>query len=96
MDFLISAVQLVEETKTKVVEKAGQVKEVAMLKSRINICDEVIKKNYMEIGKLYYEMYKENPQEAFQKACRNISNAYKGKDELEEQLEQAEKRLKKN
>lgn len=39
----------------KAVDKAKQMVEVAKLKSQIAACEEVIRKNYLEIGKAVYE-----------------------------------------
>ncbi len=94
MDFINGMMEKAEDVREKVVEKAGQAKEVLQLKSRIATCEEVLQKNYLEIGKLYCEMYGENPAAEFEKACRSIANARKGKEELEQQLVQAQEKLK--
>ncbi len=93
MDFINCVTEKAGAAKDKVVVKAGQVKEVVKLKGRIATCDEVLQKNYLEIGKLYYEMYGDNPGEEFAKACSSIMNARRGKEELEQQLELAKREL---
>mgnify|MGYP006903486150 FL=1 len=86
MDFI----KKVEETATSkgkvVVDKAKQLAEIASLKSQIGTCEEVIKKNYAEIGKLYYENYANCPEELFEKQCRAITNAQAGAKELEQKI----------
>ncbi len=64
-------------------DKAKELAEIASLKGQIATCEEVIKKNYMEIGKLYYELYGDMPEEAFAKTCRSIKNAKGGVEELQ-------------
>ena len=72
MDFI----KKVEETATSkgkvVADKAKQLAEIASLKSQIGTCEEVIKKNYAEIGKLYYENYANCPEELFEKHSHDI------------------------
>ncbi len=75
-------------------DKAKEMAQIASLKSQISTCEEVIKKNYMEIGRLYYEKYgavdtpvAEEGQEApFVKQCRAIRNARNGVNELQEKI----------
>ena len=79
MDFI----NKVEETITT----KGQ-RVVASLKSQIGTCEEVIKKNYAEIGRLYYENYGDNPEELFEKQCRAVQNAQNGVQDLEQKIRQ--------
>lgn len=69
-------------------DKAKELADIASLKSQIATCEEVIKKNYMEIGRLYYELYADMPEEAFEKACRSIKNAKHGVDELQQKIKE--------
>lgn len=69
-----------------VVGKAKELTSVASLKSQISTCEEVIKRNYAEIGRLYYEKYGSNPEDAFAKQCRAITNARQGVGELEQKI----------
>ncbi|MBQ7934538.1 MAG: hypothetical protein IJ327_07135 [Lachnospiraceae bacterium] len=94
MDILENAKQLAKGTGELVSRKAAQVKEVLLLKSRVDTCEELLQKNYLELGKLYYEIHGAEAEEPFQKACRNISNARRGVVELSESLKQAEAKLK--
>ena len=43
----------------QVKNKAKEVADIASLKAQVTTCDEVIRKNYIAIGKAYYEKYKE-------------------------------------
>lgn len=67
-------------------DKAKEVAEIASLRSQIATCEEVIKKNYMEIGKLYYELYGDMSEEDFAKQCRAIKNARHGVEELQQKI----------
>lgn len=69
-------------------DKAKELAEIANLKSQIGTCEEVIKKNYMEIGKLYFELYGDIPEEPFEKACRSIKNAKGGVTELQNKIKE--------
>ena len=69
-------------------EKAKEMAEIAKLKSQIATCEEVIKKKYMEIGKLYYEQYGDIPEEPFAKACRSIKNAQEGVVDLQNKIKE--------
>lgn len=55
--------------------KARDMADVMKLKSQISTCEDMIKKNYMEIGKLYYEQYGDNPEALFTNQCMKINNA---------------------
>ena len=49
----------------QVKNKAKEVADIASLKTQISTCDEVIRKNYIAIGKAYYEKYKDDPRFTF-------------------------------
>lgn len=68
-------------------DKAKEIAEIASLRSQISTCEEVIKKNYLEIGKLYYELYGDMAEDNFAKQCRNIQNARHGVNELQRQID---------
>ncbi len=70
------------------VDKAKELAEIANLKSQIATCEEVIKKNYMEIGRIYYEQYGDMPEAPFEKACRSIKNAKGGVEDLQSQIKE--------
>lgn len=67
-------------------DKAKELAEIAGLKSQISTCEEVMKKNYLEIGKMYYEQYGDMPEEPFEKQCRSIRNARNGIAELQQKV----------
>ncbi|MBQ7926160.1 MAG: hypothetical protein IJ335_07690 [Lachnospiraceae bacterium] len=94
MDILENAKQLAKGTGELVSRKAAQVKEVLLLKSRVDTCEEMLEKYYRELGKLYFETHGQEPEEIFEKHCRHIANAKRGKEELTEILRQAEAQLK--
>lgn len=72
----------------EVTDKARDLAEIANLKSQINTCEEVVKKNYMEIGKRYYELHGAEPEEDYDEQCRAIANARNGIAELEEKIKE--------
>jgi len=46
----------------------------------------VVKKNYIEIGRIYYEQHASEPEEAYEEACRAITNAKNGIADLEQKI----------
>ena len=48
----------------------------------------MIKKNYLEIGKLYYEEYRDVEDAPFEKQREAITNARKGEEELQAKIEE--------
>jgi len=67
-------------------DKAKEIAEIANLRSQIATCEEVIKKNYLEIGKLYYELYGDMSEETFAKQCSAIKNARHGVEDLQQKI----------
>lgn len=57
MDFFEKLGETITERGKEAADKAKDLAEIARLKSQISTCEEVIRKNYMEIGRLYYEKY---------------------------------------
>lgn len=78
----------VADTARKAAEKAGNIAKIVELKNRIATCEAVKKKNYMEIGKLYYEQFKDCEEELFAKQCKAIYNAENAIAELQAQIEE--------
>lgn len=70
----------------EVADKAKETAEIVRLKGQISTCEDVIKKNYMEIGKLYFENYGDEPAEEFKRQCNAIKNAKHGVDELQDEI----------
>lgn len=88
MDFFNKVEETITTKGQKVVDKAKQMAEVASLKSQISTCEDVIKKNYAEIGKIYYENFGDCAEELFAKQCRAIKNAQAGVKDLEEKIKE--------
>ncbi|MBD5458835.1 MAG: hypothetical protein HDR27_09735 [Lachnospiraceae bacterium] len=73
----------------EVSDKAKEFAEIANLRSQINTCEEVVKKNYMEIGRRYYEQHGSEPDEAYEEQCRAVRNAQMGIADLEEKIKES-------
>lgn len=86
MDFFEKVGETITTVGKGATDKARELAEVASLKSQHHTCEEVIRKNYIEIGKIYYENFGEHPEEIFEKQCRAIANAMEGKAALEEKI----------
>ena len=67
--------------------KAKELAEVAKLKSNIVTYEDVIKKNYLELGRLFYEQTKDNPDPIYEKQFQNISEAMIAIEELKQQID---------
>lgn len=67
-------------------DKAKKLAEIAGLKSRISTCEEVIRNNYLEIGRLFVEQYGGEEEAPFEKQRRAINNAQLAVKELEAQI----------
>lgn len=88
MDILEKIGDTISSKGKEAADKAKELAELANLKSQIATCEEVIKKNYMEIGKIYFEQYGDMPEEPFAKACRSIRNAQGGVEDLEAKIKE--------
>lgn len=86
MDFIEKLGDTISSKGKEVAEKAKETAEILALKGQISTCEEVIRKNYVEIGKMYFEQYGEMPGEPFEKQCRAIHNAMNGVKELQERI----------
>ena len=86
MNFLNKIGDTFMATGKLVTDKAQETVDVINLKSQISTCEEVIRKNYQEIGKQYFEQYGENPEGGFEKQCEAIKNAQNGIKELQEKI----------
>ncbi len=67
-------------------DKAKNLAEIANLKSQVNTCEEVVKKNYMEIGRRYFELHGNEPEPEYEEQCIAVQNAQNGIKELEEKI----------
>ncbi len=68
------------------VDKAKELATIASLKSQIASCEEVIQKNYAEIGRLYYKENGSAEENPYAKQCKAIENAKKGIEDLERKI----------
>lgn len=71
--------------------KARELAGVAQLKVQISTQEDIIKKQYMEIGKLYFELYGDMGEAPFEKSCAGIKAAQKQIENLNEQMDMLKK-----
>lgn len=88
MDIFEKLSDAVFEKGKEVSEKAKEFSEVINLKRRISTCEDVIRKNYIEIGRRYYKTQGEEPGEGYEEFCTAISDAKAEIEDLEEQIKQ--------
>lgn len=88
MDFFERLGDTISAKGKVVTDKAKDTAEILRLKSQISTCEEVIKKNYLEIGKLFFEQYGQEPEAPFEKQCTAIRNAQCGIKELQEKIDE--------
>lgn len=88
MDFFGKIGETITSKGKDVADKAKDVAEIANLRSQIAACEDVIKKNYLEIGKLYYEQFKEAEYNDFVEQCTAITNAKNGVEALEAKIKE--------
>ena len=86
MDFFTKVEETITTKGQAAVDKAKELAEIASLRSQISTCEDMLKRNYMEIGRIYYENFGDMPEQLFEKQCRNIKNAQRGIEELEKQI----------
>lgn len=70
----------------EVTEKAKEVADVVSLKKKISDCENTIRKNYIELGRLYYEKHGQAPEDEYDTFCWAIADAKEGIEELEEEI----------
>lgn len=87
MDFVEKLGGTITEKGKAVADKAKNTAEILSLKSQISTCEEVVKKNYMEIGRLFYEQYGDDADAPFEKQRTAIKNARNGVKELQEKID---------
>jgi DNA-binding ferritin-like protein len=88
MDFFDKLGETISTKGKEVTGKAKDLAEVANLKGQISTCEDVIKKNYTEIGKKYYEMHAAAPEEEYDEQCRAIANAQNAIVDLENKIKE--------
>ncbi len=91
MDILDKVSEIIAGAGRNLSDKAKKAKEIASLKSQVRTCENIIEKNFLEIGKLYFEKYGECPDPDFEKACRSIKNAKHGVRELNKKINEQKK-----
>lgn len=88
MDFFEKVGETITSKGKDVADKAKDMAEIANLRSQIAACEDVIKKNYMEIGKRYFEQFKEAEYNDFVEECTAITNAKNGVEALEQKIKE--------
>ena len=88
MDFFEKIGETVVNVSKEATDKAKEFAELASLKSQIHTCEEVMKKNYQEIGKIYYDNFANSAEELFVKQVTAIKNAQEGKEALEAKIKE--------
>lgn len=86
MDFFEKVAETVTTKGREAADKAKEIAEIAKLKNRIATCEEVVKKNYMEIGRLFMEQYKDAEDAPFEKQRKAIKNAQAGIEDLQRKI----------
>ncbi|MCH5342248.1 MAG: hypothetical protein J1E01_12360 [Acetatifactor sp.] len=87
MDFFEKLGDIISTKGKQVADKAKDTAEILNLKSQIATCEEVMKMNYVEIGKLFYEQYGEDGDAPFEKQRNAIKNARNGISELQAKID---------
>lgn len=72
----------------EVTDKAKDVAEIVRLKSQIKSCEDTMKRNYMEIGRRYYELHASTPEEHYAEQCIAINNAQDNIAEYEQKIKE--------
>lgn len=88
MDFFEKVEEVITVKSQAVVDKAKELAEIASLKSQIGTCEEVIKRNYADIGRIYYDNFGDQPEALFEKQCRSLKNAERGVDQLQAKIKE--------
>ena len=74
-DSLSKAADVTKDLAEKTADKAKDASRIAKLTLEINSEKDVIKKAYAEIGKLYYETHKDDPEGFFIQLCDEVTLA---------------------
>lgn len=86
MDFIEKLGDTIAGKGKEVAGKAKNTAEIFNLKNQISTCEEVVKKNFQEIGRIYYETYGASPEEPFAAPCEAVRNAYIGINNLQDKI----------
>ena len=86
MDFFEKVGETITAKGREVSGKAKDMAEIAGIRNQIAACEEVIRKNYLEIGLRYYEQFNDAEDNSFAEHCTAITNAKNGFDALEDKI----------
>lgn len=86
MEFVNKIGETITAKGKEVTNKAKDMAEIVQLKNRIRACEDTIKKNYIEIGKRYYELHASQPEEHYAEQCIAINNAQDNIANLEQRI----------
>lgn len=86
MDFFDKLGDTIATKGKEVSEKTKELAEIANLRRQISTCEDVIRKNYIEIGRRYCEMHGQEPEAEYEEFCLAVANAKAGVADLEEQI----------
>jgi len=75
----------------KAVEKAKCTARIAKLSLEINSEKDIIKRAYLEIGKLYYEMHRDDPDSFFAQLCDEVTVANASIQSMEQEIAELKK-----
>lgn len=88
MDFFDKLGETITTKGREVTDKAKDMAEVASLKGQIHNCEDIIKKRYIELGRIYYEKHGSTPEEEYADACRDIENAQNSIVDIESRIKE--------
>ena len=87
MDMFEKFGETIKQKSKVAADKAKEVAGIAQLKIQINTQEDLIKKNYQEIGKRYFDLYRDMPEDPFMKECDDIKAAQKEIEKLQKELQ---------
>lgn len=103
MDKVEKVKKVIGEKGRLVADKAQELKEIAGLKRQIHTCEEVIRKNTMEIGQMVYARYEEQLEAEeewtpgkYEKQCKAIANAKNAMTELKKKISEIKRKADSN
>lgn len=88
MDFFEKLGETITAKGKEVTDKVKDLAEVANLKGQISTCEDVIKKNYIEIGKQYCAKHASEEEGEYEEQMRAIRNAQNAIAELEGKIKE--------
>lgn len=86
MEFFGNLGDKISSKSKEVAGKAKEMAEVAGLKGRISTEEDLIKKYYSEIGRIYFEQFGENPDAMFATQCQGIKASKEEIAKIEEKI----------